>query len=93
MSEHYYTIQALNRDLELRNYQVGPYRRGLDGIEIGSLPPALGARTLPPAGPFTTASDVAPHGSNANASEPMMTPLVAAAAFVAAYFLFLPMVL
>ena len=92
MSDQFYTREALNRNLELRSFQTGGYHGALDGIHMGSLPPALGARTLPPAGPFATNQDVGSH-SEVSAPQPLVTPLIAAGAFVAAYFLFLPMVM
>lgn len=97
MTARFYTEQRLNRDLEVHEFQSGgSMRYPLDLERIGSLPPALGATTLPPQGAFSTETDVSnlsrlDGGQNAQKPQSLVSPLYAAAALVAAYMLFLPM--
>lgn len=96
MVERYYTEQRLNANLERQQFQAGYFRNPLDMEQLGGLPPALGASTLPPMGAFSTANDVtnlraAGHNAPAPAPVALVSPLMAAGALVLAYLAFMPM--
>lgn len=90
----YFTEWNLNGELAMNGFQSRPFEHPMDIIHLGSLPPALGATTLPPMGAFSTATDVSNlsrHAAMAQQAPVPLSPLLIAAGLTAAFILFMPM--
>lgn len=93
-TELYYTNQRLNDTIseqELYDFDTGTGHYPLDRLQFTSLPPAVGALTLPPMGQYSTPVDVTGGPAADTAASPSHIPLYALAALVGSYLLFLPM--
>lgn len=94
--ELYFTNERLTRQLagaldvhNLKEWSTGHMMLPLDEVGIRSLPPAIGAYTLPPMGRFSTPVNVTDQPmTEAEAAQPRVLVL---GAVVAAMLAFLPM--